>query len=149
MTCAAILSLYPKAQIETALNFMGGVLSSVDFEPPEQKLSALSAKLATDVIWVSYQSTAGSFIFHHWHNGLHLRALAYGCVKEGHWDRVEGQVESWEKDCFWDDESLAMMLEVTKSDGERRKLQKLWNDGVLINGEAWESTQAPFMGRLH
>jgi len=134
VTRAAILSLYPKARIETSTDFMGGVLSSNDLEPPEQKLSALSAKLATDVIWVTYQTTAGSFMYHHWQNGSHLRALAYGCIAEGRWDRVEGQAEEWEKEHFWDDESLEMNLEEAKSDAERKKLKKLWSDGVLIKG---------------
>ena len=133
-TRSAILSLYPKAKVETFDEFIGGVLSSDDSEPPEQKLSALSAKLATDVIWVTYQTTAGSFMYHHWHNGSHLRALAYGCIEDGKWDRVEGQAEEWEQECFWDEESLEMNLEEAKSDAQRKKLKKLWSDGVLIEG---------------
>jgi hypothetical protein len=58
----------------------------------------------------------------------------YGCMKEGRWDRVEGQAEEWEKECFWDEESLEMNLEEAKSDAERKKLKKLWSDGVLIKG---------------
>src|SRR5262245_14571771 len=119
-TRAAILSLYPKADVQTSDDFIGGVLSSDDIEPPEQKLSALSAKLATDVFWVSYQTTAGSFIYHHWLDGKHLRALMYGCMKEGRWERVEGKAEEWEQECFWDEESLEMNLEDAKTEAERK-----------------------------
>jgi len=136
VTRSAILSLYPKARVETFDDFISGVLLSDEWKPPEQKLSALSAKLATDVFWVTYQTTAGSFIYHHWQNGSHLRALMYGCLKEGKWDRVEGQAEEWEKEHFWDKESLKMCLKEAKSDAERKKLKKLWSDGVLIKGSA-------------
>src|SRR5437899_10120392 len=102
VTRSAMLSLYPNAVIETFDDFVGGALSDNDLVPPESKLSALSAKLATDVIWVTYQTTAESFMYHHWQNGAHLRGLEYGCAKEGRWDRVEGQAEEWKKECFWD-----------------------------------------------
>lgn len=133
-TRSAILSLYPKAKVQTFDDFIGGILSTDDVGPPEQKLSALSAKLATDVYWVTYQTTAGSFLYHHWLNGKHLRALAYGCTRENSWERVEGQAEPWEEEQFWDAESLKMCLKAASSDAERKKLKKLWSDGVLIQG---------------
>ncbi len=80
---------YPKARVEVFDDFIGGILSSDDLEPREQKLSALSETLATDIIWVTFQTTAGSFAYHDWQNGAHLRALTYGCEKEGRWLRVE------------------------------------------------------------
>src|SRR6185503_2065429 len=100
-TRAEILSLYPKAQIQLLSDFIGAILSREDIEPPEQKLAELSAKLATDVIWVTFQTTAESFIFHHWRSGEQLRALWYGCASEGTWDRAEGQAEPWETEEFW------------------------------------------------
>lgn len=133
-TRAAILSVYPKATVEQFDDFIGGILSTDDVEPPEKKLSALSAKLITDVFWVTYQTTAGSFIYHHWLDGKHLRALMYGCLKEGRWDRVEGQAEEWEEEQFWDKESLKMCLKEARSEAERKKVKKLWDDGVLIKG---------------
>lgn len=133
-TRSAILSLYPKAEVQTFDDFIGGVLSSDDVDPPEQMLSDLSARLATDIYWVTYQTTAGSFIYHHWLNGEHLRALTYGCVRESRWDRVEGQAEAWEAEHFWDTDSLKMCLKKAASEAERTKIKKLWNDGVLIKG---------------
>jgi hypothetical protein len=105
----AILSLYPKARIEVTADFIGGVLSDDDTVPPEQALSELSAKQETDVIWVTYQTTAESFIFHHWRAGKQLRALWYGCGNEGTWERVEGRAEPWERDAFWDDEATGSL----------------------------------------
>jgi len=136
VTRSAILGLYPKARIEVFDDFIGGILSSDDLEPPEQKLSALSETLATDIIWVTFQTTAGSFAYHHWQSGSHLRALTYGCEKEGRWERVEGEAEEWEE-FFWDADSLETVLDAAKSDAERKKLKKLWSDGVLIKGSAW------------
>jgi hypothetical protein len=104
-TRAAIVSLYPNARIEVTKDFIGGVLSDDAVELPEQALSELSAKLETDVIWVTYQTTAESFIYHHWRAGKQLRALWYGCANEGTWERVEGRAEPWERDAFWDDEA--------------------------------------------
>ncbi|MGC3958445.1 MAG: hypothetical protein QM813_11040 [Verrucomicrobiota bacterium] len=138
-TRAAILSVYPKASIQAFDDFIGGILSSDDVEPPEKKLSALSAKLTTDVFWVTYQTTAGSFIYHHWLDGEHLRALMYGCLKEGRWDRVEGQAEEWEEEQFWSKDSLKFCLKEAGSEAEKKKLKKLWEDGVLIKGSEMPS----------
>jgi len=134
LTRTAMLSVYPKALLEVSKNYVGGVLSDEEWEASEKKLSALSAKLETDVFWVTYQTTVGSFIYHHWQNSKHLRTLMYGCLKEGRWDRVEGKAEPWEKECFWDEDSLEMNLEEASSDAQRKKLKKLWSDGVLIKG---------------
>jgi len=140
VTRSAVLSVYPNARVEIFDNFIGGLLSGDELEPQEQKLSALSARLETDVIWVTFQTTAGSFAYHHWHSGTHQRALTYGYIKEGRWDRVEGVAEPWE-DFFWDKESLERCLELAKSDAERKKLKKLWSDGVLIKG-----SEVPYPG---
>jgi hypothetical protein len=77
-----------------------------------------------------YARTLG-LIYHHWQKGAHLRALMYGCLKGGTWDRVEGEAEEWEQECFWDEESLEMNLKEATSAAERKKLKKLWTDGAL------------------
>ena len=135
VTRAAIVSLYPKASIETSADFVGAVLSRDDVKPPEQRLAELSAKLGTDVIWVTFQTTAESFIFHHWRAGTQLRVLWYGCAHEGTWERVEGEAEPWERDTFWDEESLECLLECAETDSERERLQRLWKGGVLVKGQ--------------
>jgi hypothetical protein len=145
-TRSAILRLYPKAAVLDFTNFLGGILSSGDIEPPEDKLSALSAQLATDVIWIGYSTVTESFLFHHWRTGSVLRVLYYGCAKEGTWDRVEGQPEPWECEYFWDEESLESQLESAKTDDERQELRKLWKDGLIIKGETIPSAGSDVAG---
>src|SRR4030095_4483927 len=114
----------PKASVQTFDDFIGGILSPDDLRPAEKKLCALSAKLATDGIWVTYQTTAGSFIYHHWLDGKHLRGLQYGCEKNTEWERVEGEAEEWEQEQFWNKESLRMCLKnLATSEAERKKLK--------------------------
>ena len=93
-TKAAIARLYPDADIQILPEFVGAILSSdnLDFGLKEQELKNISASLKTDLIFVLYQTTAGSFIFHHWRDGEQLRALWYGCASEGTWERAEGDV---------------------------------------------------------
>ena len=81
-TRAEMLSLYPEVQIQVFPEFIGGILSRDVIEPPEQRLARLSAKLDTDVIWVTYQTTVDAVIYHHWRTGEQLRALWYGCATE-------------------------------------------------------------------
>jgi len=131
----AILSLYPKARIEMPPDYIGAVLSRDDSEPPEQKLAELSGKFATDVIWVTCQTTAESFIFHHWRSGEQLRALWRACAHEGTWDRAEGKPEPWEAAEFWSQDALEGALECAESDSERRKLERLWKEQAISKGQ--------------
>ena len=142
VTHAAILSLYPKARIEVSADFIGGVLSRDDIEPTEQKLAELSEQLETDVIWVTFQTTAESFIYHHWRSGSQLRALWYGCANEGTWERVEGEVEPWEAEEFWSQDALEDSLECAESDSERKKLERLWKDGIIRKGQTEPSVSS-------
>ena len=132
---AAIADLYPKADIQMLPDFVGALLSRDDIEPPEQKLQELAASLGTDVIWVTFQTTAESFIFHHWRAGEQLRALWYGCADEGVWGRAEGEAEPWEAEEFWSEEALEGALECAESESEQRKVRRLWKDKVIRKGQ--------------
>jgi hypothetical protein len=134
-TKAAIAGLYPTADIQTLPEFVGAILSRDDMEPPEEKLKELSGSLGTDVIWVAFQSTAESFIFHHWRAGEQLRVLWYGCAEEGVWERAEGQAEPWEAEEFWSEEALEEALECAETESEQRKLRRLWKDRVIRKGQ--------------
>jgi hypothetical protein len=134
-TRGAIAGLYPKAKVQMLPEFVGAILSRNDMEPPEQKLKELSASLRTDVIWVTFQTTAESFIFHHWREGEQLRVLWYGCAEEGVWGRAEGQVEPWEADEFWSEEPLEAALECAETESEQGKLRRLWKDRVIRKGQ--------------
>ena len=66
------------------------------FTPPRGRLEKLSRELETDVLWLSFQSTAGAFRYVHWQGGALLRELAWGCDRQGTWDAVSGEPEAWE-----------------------------------------------------
>jgi hypothetical protein len=131
----AILSLYPNAEIQGLPDFIGGVFTADDLEPPEQQLAELSARLATDVIWISSQTTAESFIFHHWLAGEQLRALWYGCGYEGAWDRADGQPEPWEAETLWSQDALEASLESAETESERRNLERIWSEKTIRQGQ--------------
>lgn len=135
LTRAAMLKLYPEARIETSSGFVGAVLARDEIEPREACLLELSGTLATDVIWLAYQSAVGAFIFQHWQAGRLIRALWYGCRNEGSWDRVAGSAEPWEREALWNDEALEDLLQCAESEAERQKLKRLWRDGVFKEGE--------------
>jgi hypothetical protein len=127
---AAITSLYPKAEIQVLPEFIGAIL--YDIEPLEQKLKDLSATFGTDVIWVLFQTTAESFLFHYWRSGEQLRAL---CSNEGVWDQVEGQAEPWEAEEFWSEEVFEGALECAETGAERLRLRRLWQERVIRQGQ--------------
>lgn len=103
--------------------------------PPEQILMALSSRLETDVIWLSYCSIVDSFEYYHWQAGVLSRALGYGCYTEERiWERIEGQPESWEQAVFFDPESLAFLLEDEDDEAEKQQLEQFWQTGELVLG---------------
>ena len=102
-----VRSMFPAAKVEAASEFIGVNLPEDAFEPPVDSLVALSTKLGTDVIWLSFQSTVDAFEFHHWHAGIVLRSLVFGCYQEERtWERAEGQPEPWERTAFFDSRTL-------------------------------------------
>lgn len=132
---AAIVSLYPTAGIQILPEFIGAIPSRDDLSPPEQKLKELSASLKTDVIWVTFQTTAGSFIFHRWEAGEQVRALWYACANEGTWDRVNGNAEPWEAKEFWSRVALEGLLKSVETEAERQNLKQLWKDKIIRQGQ--------------
>lgn len=138
---AAILGLYPEARIEVG-EFVSGILSRDEMEPPEQALKEISAKLNTDVIWITFQTTAESFIFHHWGSGTQMRALWYGCANEGTWERVEGKAEPWEAEAFWSEDALESMLECVESSAEQKRIKQLWKVRVIRKGQSEPSVSS-------
>ena len=114
-----------------------------DFAPPVDDLAGLSADLATDVIWLSFQSVVDAFEFHHWRAGTILRALVFGCYEEERtWERVEGEAEAWEREAFFDPKALRHPLEYAKTDDEKRELERIWRDAELLPGRTEPSIDA-------
>lgn len=64
-----------------------------------------------------------------------MRALWYGCVEEGVWERAEGEAEPWEAEEFWSEEALEGALECAETESEQRKLRQLWKDRVIREGQ--------------
>jgi hypothetical protein len=139
---AAIRESFPEAKISPGENYQGVTLSPEAFTPPENALSALSARLHTDVLWLSFQSTVDAFQFHHWRDGKHLRALGYGCYElERTWERVEGAAEPWERDVFFSQKDLQAALKFSEP-REKKELQRIWQEGKIAVGATEPSLDA-------
>jgi hypothetical protein len=133
---AAIRESFPDAEIESSPTFIGVKMPDEAFEAPESDLAALSTRLATDVIWLGFQSTVDAFQFHHWRSGRHVRSLVYGCFQdERTWERVEGEPEPWEREVMFSHRELEQFLKYAGSDSERQELQRIWRDAEISPGK--------------
>lgn len=111
----ALLAEYPSAFTEPGTDFFAVDNPPCGFDPPEEELRDLSARLDTDVLWITFQSVVDAFEFHHWRKGVALRGLAFGCrAEERTWERVEGEPEPWEASAF---EDLQAPMEPGQWDG--------------------------------
>jgi hypothetical protein len=140
---AAIMAVrreFPEAEIEADGEYIGVKLADDAFEAPEQKLSDISKRLSTDVIWMSFQSAVDAFQFHHWRSGAHLRSLVFGCFgEERTWERVEGTPEPWEREVFFDEKRLKIPLEHAKAEKDKRELRRIWKAAELLPGRTQPS----------
>jgi FAD/FMN-containing dehydrogenase len=134
-TASAIRRKFPAAKFESGQEFVGVVLTNDAFEPPADKLAELSSDLATDVIWLSFQSVVDAFEFHHWRGGTAVRSLVFGCYRdERTWERVEGEAEPWERSVFFDPKTLRYPLEYAATDEEKREFERIWREAELLPG---------------
>jgi hypothetical protein len=131
--CVILRAEYPTASTEPGLDFQVIEQPRTAFEPPEDALSALSARLDTDVLWLTFQSAADAFRFHHWRGGKQLRALVYGYVEQHLWERIEGEPQPWEREAFFDPERLADALEYVNKK-EAAELKRIWRNEELVVG---------------
>jgi hypothetical protein len=130
---ADLRAAYPTVYTEPGTDFWGVDHLPTRFQPPETELASLSARLRTDVLWLSFQSVTDAFGYQHWQNGQCPRLLAYGCFEQGLWERVEGKQEPWERAAFFDPRHLARHLE-DASDDEAVALNHLWRRGEIVRG---------------
>lgn len=122
-----LLVRHPTAQSEPGFAFYEIVLSGT---PPEADSIELSARLDTDVLWLSFQSSADIFEFSHWRSGLRLRELAFrGYV----WERVSGAAEPWERGVFFDSEQLEDRL-LRAGAEEAVELKRMWGVAEIVLG---------------
>lgn len=136
-----LLVEYPTAETEPGLEFYVIEQPRTAFEPPEAELAALSARLNTDVLWLTVQSAADAFGFHHWQGGKHLRTLVYGYAEQGVWERVEGEPEQWEREGLFDPQRLASRLEDANKK-ETAELNRIWREAELVVGRTVPSIDA-------
>lgn len=131
-TTPAIRQMFPDAEMEGGSEFIGIELPSDDYGSPTCDLVEISAKLDTDVIWLSFQSTVDAFQFRHWQAGKLVRSLVFGCYEERMWTEAEGQPEPWERAAFFDAKALKISLECTANDEQKRELERIWREAELL-----------------
>lgn len=137
----AIRDAFPKAEPVGTPDFVGVEMGGLDFEPPEAKLAALSARLHTDVIWLGYQSAVDAFLFFRWNDGRLVRALVYGALEdERTWERVEGEAQDWERALIFSDEQLEIALSEDPDDPE--EVRRIWQAAELQPGRTVPSVDA-------
>lgn len=125
---------FPEAKVQSGEEFISFVLPDEEFEPPMKDLAQWSADLATEVIWLSFQSVVDAFQFHHWRGGSLLRSLVFGCYGEEErlWNEVEGQQEPWEHAAFFDPAALDIPLKFAQSEEEKLNLERIWQNEELV-----------------
>src|SRR4051812_43341069 len=131
---AAIRGRFPQAIVEHSPKFSGARMPDEAYEPPERELAALSSQLATDVIWLGFQSTVDAFLFGHWRAGAPVRTLVHGCREEAVWERAEGAPQDWERSVFFPPENLNRALKYAESPAQREELKRRWQAARIEAG---------------
>lgn len=135
-TADAIRREYPSAITEPGTTFYDIHGNLIGWEPQEEDLRDLSARLDTEVIRLAFQSGFDAFEFHRWYRGRCLRSLVFGCSAsmERTWERAEGEAEPWERDAIFSPEELASWLEGAPAD-RAREYQRIWSEASLTPGQ--------------
>src|SRR5258708_2150284 len=83
------------------------VVAWSDFNPPEDLLQRISAKLDTEVIWLGFQKTVDALDYQRWNGGSLPRRLTFGCYeRERTWEQVDGTPEDWEAGAIFNESRL-------------------------------------------
>ncbi len=141
-SAAALIAEQQAAYTEPGTEFFAIDQPEDQFRCPEHALAALSARLSTGVIWLSFQSVVDSFQFHHWRSGQHLRSLVYGRDQERTWERVEGMPEPWERLTLFDPDRLETGLKYARDVAEGHELERIYHDAELAPGRTEPSLNA-------
>ena len=145
---SAIAAEFADAYTEPGTQFYAVDQPSDRFRCPEAELAALSERLNTGVIWLSFQSAVDAFQFHHWRGGKHLRSLVYGCFDEERtWERVEGRAEPWEDAILFDRHQLVHALQYIEDEGERLAVESIYRDRRIMPGHTEPSLDAREIAR--
>lgn len=125
---------WPTAYTEPGSGFFAIDLPPDHFDCPSDRLAALSGVLDTDVLWITFQSAADAFAYHHWKSGYLQRSLEHGMLEQGIWEKVEGETEPWEREAFFQPRQLARLLEDAGSEQERTTTKRLFDQQILELG---------------
>jgi len=141
-TAEALRAGYSSAYTEPNMEFYAIEDPPCGYRAPEAELRDLSRRLATDVIWLGFQSLVDAFQYHHWRTGDHVRSLVFGCFgEERTWEKASGQPESWERDALFSDEDLAFWLS-DATELEKREYERIWRNTLLLPGQTVPSLDA-------
>jgi hypothetical protein len=139
----AIQDAFSDSNTEIGEEFVQVIPNDEGYIPNPDRMTKLSLKLDTDVVWLSFQSTVDGFEFHRWSAGQLFRSLVYGVYEhERTWEEVCGQPEPWERDAFFGDKSLQLELELAQSEDEKEELSRIWKDSELLPGRTQPSIDA-------
>jgi hypothetical protein len=127
----AIRDAYLAAVTERHTQFFSIERALHESDCPEEELRLLAARLKTDVIWLSFQSTVETFEFFHWHNGAQLRCLIRA---EAVWERIEGDPEPWEQQAIFEADDLAEILDCYDDPTERNEVEQIYLERILAPG---------------
>ena len=124
---------YPTAFTETGSEYYA--VEHAPRKPPEADYASLSARLDTDVLYLSFQSVVDAFEYHRWRSGQRLRTLVYGCwgPQERTWERVEGKAEAWESAAIFDPRHLTTALRHV-TEAEAAELGRIWAEMEIVPG---------------
>ena len=129
----AVRATYPSAYTEPGTSFFAIDQPDDQFRCPGVELQAISARLKTDVIWLSFQSVVDAFQYHHWQTGKHVRSLVYGCFeKEREWERADGTAQPWEAEVLFGD--LDRALRFRDSEDDRREIERVYRAHLVEVG---------------
>lgn len=135
-TITTMQNQFSLVNVDLGEDFLGITLADSAFEPPMNKLAALSADLDTEVIWLSFQSVVDAFEFHHWQAGKLLRSLVFGCYEEERtWEHVVGEPEPWEREAFFDPNRLRYASKFVNTAREKHQLEQIWSEAKILRGE--------------
>jgi len=142
-TAASLLVDQPHAFAESGSTFYAIEKSIEEYQPPVVEMGDLSKRFKTDVIWLAFQSVVDAFEFHHWHNGVYLRGLVYGCYgEERTWDQVRGEAEPWESEAFFQPSELESLLEYVANGTEVEEFKRIWRERIISPGNREPSVDA-------
>lgn len=129
-----IVARFPGAFGELGSSFFAVELAVEDANYPAAALELLSKQMQTEVLWLVFQSAVDTFEYRHWIAGECLRKLVHGRSVERTWEVAEGQPETWEEKCFFDERTLADLVSSAETPNEREEVTRIFRNRLIEPG---------------